>query len=75
MDKADQELIDAHFSEWVTTRQKVEDEISDRQTMFCICGRLATGLHESSCQKLRREVDRQTLVRLKKSIQQEVGHE
>lgn len=36
----------------VSTRQKVFDELSERQTMYCCCGKLATGLHERNCKSL-----------------------
>ena len=57
-------LQDNHFSEWLHKRQKVEDEISNRQTMACVCGRLATGLHESNCRKFRNKVQRQAVKEL-----------
>lgn len=38
--------------EGVSTRQKVFDELSERQTMYCCCGKLATGLHERNCKSL-----------------------
>lgn len=36
----------------VFTRQKVFDELSERQTMYCCCDKLATGLHERNCKSL-----------------------
>lgn len=38
--------------EWNSTRIKVFNELSDSQSMFCCCGKLATGLHESNCRKI-----------------------
>lgn len=32
--------------------------------MFCVCGKLATGLHESSCRKFNKVVDAETVKRL-----------
>ena len=49
---------------WVSTRQKVFDELSERQTMYCCCGKLATGLHERNCKKFNDKVDIETLKRL-----------
>ena len=52
-------------STWSSTRRKVFDELSDRQSMFCCCGKLATGLHEQNCRKFNRKVDIETVKRLK----------
>ena len=57
-------LKDTDFSLFVTTRQIVFDELSDQQTMFCCCGKLATGLHESNCTKFNNKVDAETIKRL-----------
>lgn len=54
-----------HFHDWSSARQKVFDELSDKQSMFCCCGKLATGLHEASCSKFNRMVDCETASRLK----------
>lgn len=53
-----------HFGEWVKTRQEVDNEMSDRQSMFCVCGKLATGLHESHCTKFRNKVTNETVKKL-----------
>lgn len=45
------------WAEWVSTRQKVAAELSDAQTMFCCCGALATGLHETRCRRFNKEID------------------
>ena len=52
------------LGEWLKTRKEVENELSDKQTMFCICGRLATGLHERGCKKFRNKVISETVKRL-----------
>ena len=46
-----------HFTEWVNARKICENEISDRQSMFCVCGRLATGFHEGGCRKFNNKVN------------------
>lgn len=51
-------------ADWVNTRRVVFDEMSERQTMFCVCGKLATGLHEDHCVKFNRLVDKETTRRL-----------
>lgn len=57
-------LQDNHFGEWLKTRQKVDDELSEKQTMFCLCGKLATGLHERTCRKFNQLVNKETMKRL-----------
>lgn len=61
-------IEDNHLGEWIKTFQEVENEISDSQSMFCVCGKLATGLHERSCIKFRDKVNKETLKRLKHLI-------
>ena len=61
-------LIINHFSEWLKTREIVEDELSNKQSMFCICGRLATGLHERNCKQFQNKVTSETEKRLSKLI-------
>ena len=58
-------LQDNHFGEWLKARQEVENEMSDKQSMFCLCGRLATGLHERSCRKFQNKITSETVKRLK----------
>jgi hypothetical protein len=53
-----------HFSEWLSTKEKVKNELSDRQSIFCVCRKLATGLHESSCKKFSDLVIKETVKRL-----------
>lgn len=57
-------LKDTHFGLFLTTRQKVFNELSDQQGVFCCCGRLATGLHESHCTKFNNKVNTETIKRL-----------
>ena len=57
-------LQDNHFSEWLKTRREVANEESAKQSMFCVCGRLATGLHESHCTKLSKRITNITIKRL-----------
>lgn len=57
-------LKDTDFGLFVKTRQMVFDELSDQQTMFCCCGKLATGLHEMNCTKFNNKVDSETIKRL-----------
>ena len=57
-------LQDNHFAEWLKTRGVVEEELSAKQSMFCVCGRLATGLHERYCRKFNNKVSREAVKRL-----------
>ena len=52
------------FSDFISTRERVFNELSDKQSMFCICGKLATGLHERSCRKFNKVVDSETVKHL-----------
>lgn len=58
-------LQDNHFDLFLATHRLVENEISNNQTMFCCCGRLATGLHEMWCSKFKHKVNSETINRLK----------
>ena len=53
-----------YLGEWLKTRQETENELSDSQSMFCVCGRLATGLHESHCRKFQNKIINETLKKL-----------
>ena len=57
-------LKNADFCLFVKIRQMVFDELSDQQTMFCCCGRLATELHERNCTKFNNKVNAETIKRL-----------
>lgn len=61
-------LQDKHFSEWLKARSEATDEASINQTMFCVCGRLATGLHESHCKKFQNRITQKTVEKLKHLI-------
>lgn len=53
------------FRKWVDTWKIVKDELSDKQTFVCVCGRLATGFHEINCRKFKNKVESETVKRLK----------
>ena len=57
-------LKNADFGLFIKTRQMVFDELSDQQTMFCCCGKLATGMHERNCTKFNNRVVAETIKRL-----------
>ena len=58
-------LQDNHLSEWLRVRRETENEISDKHLLFCVCGRLATGLHENCCKKFQDKITSETLKKLK----------
>lgn len=59
------EYLQTHrYDAWLEEFRRVETELSDKQLMFCVCGRLATGLHERLCRKFRDRVIRETAERL-----------
>lgn len=61
-------LEEHHFSEWLDTRRAVENEFSSQQSMWCVCGRLATGLHERYCKRFNNKVNSETVKRLQHLI-------
>jgi len=58
-------LKNKHYRKWIETKNKVADELSDRQGFKCICGRLATGFHEMNCRRFNNKVTSETVKRLK----------
>jgi hypothetical protein len=57
-------LQENHFSEWLRVKQETENELSEKQGTWCVCGRLATGLHERNCTKLRNKVISETVKKM-----------
>lgn len=57
-------LKDVNFDLFLMTRNHVKNELSEKQTMFCCCGKLATGLHEAHCKKFNDKVDAEVIKRL-----------
>ncbi len=62
--RKDRLLTKNHLYEWVKTHAQVERELSDAHDLFCECGHLATGAHESGCRKLRNKIMSETIKRL-----------
>lgn len=48
-----------------------ESQVSSEHSIFCICGRLATGLHESLCTQFKTEVVKRTI----KLMQEKYGND
>ena len=57
--------MDKEFIKYTTMREKAWNQISEKYPMFCICGRLCTGLHESTCRQFQNAVERRTKKLLK----------
>ena len=57
-------LQDKHFGEWLKARREAWDDMSQRYSMFCVCGRLCTGLHENNCRKFQDKVTSEAVKRL-----------
>lgn len=57
-----------HMDEWLQARKDVEETLSRSQGLFCICGRLATGLHENGCRKFHDKVTSEAVKKLKHLI-------
>lgn len=54
-----------HFSLFRETYLKVFSELSEKQEVFCCCGRLATSVHEVHCKKFAAKVEGETIKRLR----------
>ena len=52
-----QKLKVLHLREWMTAWNDAFDELSRAQSIFCVCGKVASGLHERSCPAFRKKVD------------------
>ena len=64
-------IQDNHFSEWLNTRRQVDEEFSSKQPVFCLCGKVATGLHERNCRKFKDAVTKETVRRLENLLPKE----
>ena len=71
MKKADKKLIlcwsEKDFGKWIDMRRVVEKEVSNSNPVICVCGRLATGMHEMRCKKFNDRVDLKTAKRLQEA--------
>lgn len=67
-----EKLVSADYSLWRKTRERIAVAMSDKQTMFCMCGQLATGFHEGRCKKFSDKVDSMTVKELWKTGREKV---
>lgn len=62
-----------HTMAWMQTWNDAFDELSSMQTIFCVCGKVASGWHERNCKKFREKVDGEVVNRLEHLITKEEG--
>lgn len=53
------------MGDWIRTRKEANEEVSNEHSMWCTCGNLCTGLHESYCKKFQEKVNTRTVNKLK----------
>lgn len=63
--------IDIHLLNDLQRRELREaawDEVSGEHSLVCVCGRLCSGFHESSCGKFRAKVEKRFLSKCEAEI-------
>ena len=60
------------WKEWIMARDGEFARLSDMQSMWCCCGKLATGLHEQRCKQFQNMVDLATIEKLKHLIPEKI---
>lgn len=40
-----------YMGEWLKAKTEAIDVVSKQCSMFCVCGKICTGFHESSCRR------------------------
>lgn len=58
-------LIENCYEDFILARHKAIKICDEKYSMFCPCGRLATGLHTSRCASFNKEVEKTILELLK----------
>lgn len=53
------------MGDWLKARQEADEEVSREHEMWCVCRKLCTGLHESSCRQFQNKVNTRTIQKLK----------
>ena len=61
-------LINNFRDDYVNTRREVFNALSNEQAVFCVCGKIASGLHEDRCSKFNALVDKETVKKLEHLI-------
>lgn len=63
------EFLKVHFfAEWMRERSKQWYSLSCEHPIFCVCGKLATGLHEDHCRRFQKAIDKNTVKALEHLI-------
>ena len=57
-------LIFYHFDLFVETFLQAFNELSEKQEVFCCCGRVTSYVHEVHCKKFQAKVENETIKRL-----------
>lgn len=57
-------LIFNHFDLFVETFLQAFNDLSERQEIFCCCGRVSSYVHEVHCKKFQAKVENETINRL-----------
>lgn len=57
-------LIFNHFDLFVETFLQAFNELSEKQEIFCCCGRVTSYVHEVHCKKFQAKVEKETIKRL-----------
>ena len=61
-------LIKNYPDDYENVRREVFNVLSNEQTVFCVCGKIASGLHEDRCSKFNALVDKETVKTLQHLI-------
>lgn len=54
-------LIKNYRDDYVNARREVFNALSNKQAILCVCGKIASGLHEDRCSKFNALVDKETV--------------
>lgn len=66
-----QEVQDKDFNSWLVARQKAWDELSEKYSMFCVCGKLCSGLHENGCKRFQDAINLRAIKNMEDSMEVE----
>ena len=61
-------LVENYKDDWYKIYTKEFRKLDEECSMFCVCGKLATGFHVDRCTKFRNEVYRRTVAQLKSEL-------
>lgn len=64
-------LIHNHFDLFVETHLRAYNDLSEKQEVFCCCGRVATYSHEVHCKDFGAKVENETIKRLRHLLPKE----